>query len=110
MELLNRASYQMNMQNLGHHTMAFDMPEFKVYVQVQIKWGLKSSLEAGTYSRGSSDKYESNTIHMFWLQGKFNAIWQAYTVKLFPSWPKVHQRTILGKKAQQMGGPILAIH
>lgn len=48
-ELLSRASHQMNTQNLGYHTAAcFDMPEFKIYVQVQIKGGLKSSLEAGT--------------------------------------------------------------
>lgn len=52
----------MNTQNLGYHTTAcFDMPAFKVYAQVPIKGGLKSSLETGTYSKGYSHKHESNT-------------------------------------------------
>lgn len=41
------------------------MPEFKVYVQIQIKGGPRSSLEADMYTKDSSDKYESNTVGSF---------------------------------------------
>lgn len=46
------------------------MSEFKVYVQIQIKGGLKASLEACMHTKDSSDKYESNTICSFWLKGR----------------------------------------
>lgn len=98
-ELFSSASQQINMQNLGHHIAAcFDMSAFKAYVQIQIKEDWRNNWKL--ICKGTSDKYESNNIHTFWLQGKFNTLWQAYTIKLFP---KVLQKTIIGKKSTANG-------
>lgn len=65
-ELFNSASQQINMQNLGHHiTACFDMSEFKVYVQIQIKKDGSNNWKL--VCKGTSEKYEPNNVHTFWL-------------------------------------------